>query len=75
MENINDALDYLYSFMNKKNLHKKNNNHISNVENILNILGYKQNFKIIHITGTKGKGSATLSLAQLQAQKEKALLL
>lgn len=65
MENINDALDYLYSFMNKKNLHKKNNNHISNVENILNILGYKQNFKIIHITGTKGKGSTTLSLAHM----------
>ncbi len=65
MENINDALDYLYSFMNEKNLHKKNNNHISNVENILNILGYKQNFKIIHITGTKGKGSTTLSLAHM----------
>lgn len=65
MENINDALDYLYSFMNKKNLHKKNNNHISNVEHILNILGYKQNFKVIHITGTKGKGSTTLSLAHM----------
>ena len=61
MENINDALD----FMNKKNLHKKTNSHISNVEHILNILGYKQNFKVIHITGTKGKGSTTLSLAHM----------
>ena len=56
MENINDALE---------NLHKKTNSHISNVEHILNILGYKQNFKVIHITGTKGKGSTTLSLAHM----------
>ena len=32
---------------------------------ILNILGYKQTFKIIHITGTKGKGSTTLVLSNM----------
>ena len=28
MNNINEALDYIYSFMGKKTLHKKNLNHI-----------------------------------------------
>lgn len=68
MNNINEALNYIYSFMgkkNSKNLHKNNFNHINNVKEILNILGYKQNFKIIHITGTKGKGSTTLVLSNM----------
>ena len=50
---------------NSKNLHKNNFNHINNVKEILNILGYKQTFKIIHITGTKGKGSTTLVLSNM----------
>ena len=49
----------------KKNLHKNSFNHINNVKEILNILGYKQTFKIIHITGTKGKGSTTLVLSNM----------
>lgn len=68
MNNINEALNYIYSFMgkkNSKNLHKNNFNHINNVKEILNILGYKQTFKIIHITGTKGKGSTTLVLSNM----------
>lgn len=65
MNNINEALNYIYSFMGKKNLHKNSFNHINNVKEILNILGYKQNFKIIHITGTKGKGSTTLVLSNM----------
>ena len=65
MNNINEALNYIYSFMGKKNLHKNSFNHINNVKEILNILGYKQTFKIIHITGTKGKGSATLVLSNM----------
>lgn len=65
MNNINEALNYIYSFMSKKNLHKNSFNHINNVKEILNILGYKQTFKIIHITGTKGKGSTTLVLSNM----------
>ena len=68
MNNINEALNYIYSFMgkkNSKNLHKNNFNHIDTVKEILNILGYKQTFKIIHITGTKGKGSTTLVLSNM----------
>lgn len=68
MNNINESLNYIYSFMgkkNSKNLHKNNFNHINNVKEILNILEYKQTFKIIHITGTKGKGSTTLVLSNM----------
>ena len=65
MNNINEALNYIYSFMGKENLHKNSFNHINNVKEILNILGYKQTFKIIHITGTKGKGSTTLVLSNM----------
>lgn len=68
MNNINEALNYIYSFMgkkNSKNLHKNNFNHINIVKEILNILKYKQIFKVIHITGTKGKGSTTLVLSNM----------
>ena len=65
MNNINEALNYIYSFMGKKNLHKNSFNHINNVKKILNILKYKQTFKVIHITGTKGKGSTTLVLSNM----------
>lgn len=65
MNNINEALNYIYSFMGKKNLHKNSFNHINNVKEILNILKYKQTFKVIHITGTKGKGSTTLVLSNM----------
>lgn len=65
MNNINEALNYIYSFIGKKNLHKNSFNHINNVKEILNILGYKQTFKVIHITGTKGKGSTTLVLSNM----------
>ncbi len=65
MNNIKDALNYIYSFMGKKNLHKNNLNHINTVKEILNILKYKQTFKVIHITGTKGKGSTTLVLSNM----------
>lgn len=68
MNNTNEALNYIYSFMgkkNSKNLHKNNFNHINIVKEILNILEYKQTFKIIHITGTKGKGSTTLVLSNM----------
>lgn len=65
MENFNETLDYIYSFMGKKTLHKKNLNHINNVKEILKVLGYKQTFKVIHITGTKGKGSTTLTLSKI----------
>ncbi|ELV06174.1 folylpolyglutamate synthase [Brachyspira hampsonii 30599] len=62
---MNEALDYIYSFMGKKTLHKNSFNHINNVKSILKILGYKQIFKVIHVTGTKGKGSTTLVLSKM----------
>lgn len=65
MNDIKDALNYIYSFMGKKNLHKNNFNHINTVQEILNILKYKQTFKVVHITGTKGKGSTTLVLSNM----------
>ncbi len=65
INNIKDALDYIYSFMGKKNLHKNNLNHINTVKEILSILKYKQTFKVIHITGTKGKGSTALVLSNM----------
>lgn len=65
MNNMNEALDYIYSFMGKKTLHKNSFNHMNNVKGILKILGYKQIFKVIHITGTKGKGSTTLTLSKM----------
>ncbi|WP_297246837.1 Mur ligase family protein [uncultured Brachyspira sp.] len=65
MNNMNEALDYIYSFMGKKTLHKNSFNHMNNVKGILKILGYKQIFKVVHITGTKGKGSTTLVLSKM----------
>ena len=65
MNNMNEALDYIYSFMGKKTLHKNSFNHMNNVKGILKILGYKQIFKVAHITGTKGKGSTTLVLSKM----------
>ena len=65
MNNMNEALDYIYLFMGKKTLHKNSFNHMNNVKGILKILGYKQIFKVIHITGTKGKGSTTLVLSKM----------
>ena len=38
---------------------------MNNVKGILKILGYKQIFKVVHITGTKGKGSTTLVLSKM----------
>ncbi|WP_295161976.1 Mur ligase family protein [uncultured Brachyspira sp.] len=65
MNNIKEAKNYIYSFMGKKTLNKNNFNHINNVKEILKILGYNQTFKVIHITGTKGKGSTALTLSKM----------
>lgn len=66
---FDEALDYIYSFINLKKLksgvYKRSNAHISNTKKILDALGYKQTFKVIHIAGTKGKGSTTLSLSKM----------
>ena len=35
INNINEAINYIYSFMGKKTIHKNNLNHISNVKGIL----------------------------------------
>lgn len=66
----NEALEYIYSFMKKDSLHKKSTDHLKNTKSILQLMGYEQNFKIIHITGTKGKGSTTLSLAKMLETSE-----
>lgn len=64
-----DCIDYIYSFINKdsnkKKLNTGSNAHLNNTIFLLEKLGYKQTFKVIHITGTKGKGSTTLSLARM----------
>lgn len=60
-----EAIEYIYSFMKKNILHKKTYDHLQNTKDILNLLRYEQNFRVIHITGTKGKGSTALSLSKM----------
>ncbi|HOJ63571.1 MAG TPA: Mur ligase family protein [Spirochaetota bacterium] len=67
-DNIKDALDYLYSFVNlEQDLTKKSNRY--SLDSVLNIIGYFNNphngKKIIHIAGTKGKGSVSLFISKM----------
>jgi len=64
-----ETLIYIYSLIDtgkhKKEIYKKRISGVSKVDDILKKLGYKQTFKIVHIAGTKGKGSTTLSLSSM----------
>lgn len=65
--NIKDALDYVYSFINLEKDSTQNDKY--SLDNILNIIKYfnnpHHNKKIIHIAGTKGKGSVTLLISKM----------
>lgn len=67
--NYRETLIYIYSLINtekhKKDVYKKRATDISKVACILKKIGYKQTFKIVHIAGTKGKGSTTLALSMM----------
>ncbi len=70
IKTINQALDYIYSFINLEN--KEENKYsiqeysLENIKKILNILNNPQNNKkIIHVAGTKGKGSVSMMISGL----------
>lgn len=70
LNTIKETLDYIYSFVNlESNLTKKYLDKEYSLDNIVNILHYFNNpqndKKIIHIAGTKGKGSTTLMISKL----------
>jgi dihydrofolate synthase / folylpolyglutamate synthase len=70
---IDQALDYIYSFINlEKSIEKKNVQKEYSLENIKYILKFfnnpQNNMKIIHIAGTKGKGSTTYFVSYLLKQ-------
>ncbi len=67
--NYSEILIYIYSLINikkhEKETYRKREINVSKTAYILEELEYKQTFKIIHIAGTKGKGSTTLSLSSM----------
>ena len=70
IKTISDCYDYIYSFINlENNLDNriiKNEYNLNNIRELLNIFDNPQkNFKIIHIAGTKGKGSVVYFISQL----------
>ncbi|OHD27956.1 MAG: hypothetical protein A2086_07525 [Spirochaetes bacterium GWD1_27_9] len=72
-KNIDEALDYIYSFINlENNLQKKYIDKEYSLDNVINILNYfdnpHKNKKIIHIAGTKGKGSTSIFTSYLLMQ-------
>lgn len=58
--NINDVYDYLYN--QRKTSKRENLNRIKNAYKLLNL---DMNYKIIHITGTNGKGSVAVTLKNI----------
>jgi dihydrofolate synthase / folylpolyglutamate synthase len=67
---IDQALDYIYSFVNlEKSFNREKNKNEYSLDNIRSVLGYFGNpqngRKIIHIAGTKGKGSTTNFISYL----------
>ena len=70
MKDINSALDYLYSFINyEKDSNYKYNNLYYNLErtkSFFKTLGNPQkDLKIIHVAGTKGKGSVCMIINRI----------
>ncbi len=61
--NYYQSLEYIYSY--KTGVYKRSDEILLNTQLILEKLGYKQTFKVIHIAGTKGKGSTTLVLSKM----------
>ncbi|MCG8571142.1 MAG: hypothetical protein MJB14_13495 [Spirochaetes bacterium] len=72
-QTVDSALDYIYSFINLennlKNRYIKKEYSLDNIRKILKFLGNpEKNKKIIHIAGTKGKGSTSLFITRLLNQ-------
>ena len=70
MTNIDQALDYIYSFINlEKSEDKYNKDNIYSLDKIKILLkkfnSPEKDQKIIHIAGTKGKGSTAILLSKL----------
>ena len=70
MKNMNSALDYLYSFINyEKDSYYQYNSIYYNLERTKSLLKYlgtpEKSLKIIHIAGTKGKGSVCMIINRL----------
>lgn len=66
-QNIEDTLDYIYSFTNlEKSGTSTSCYSLDNIKNILKCLGNPHSrLKCIHIAGTKGKGSTSLFITRL----------
>lgn len=69
INNIDDAYNYIYSFINIENkIDKKYLDKEYSLDNIKNIIQYfnidTESFKIYHVAGTKGKGSVTYFISQ-----------
>lgn len=69
-KDINEVLDYIYSFVNLENRIEKrfiNNEYsLDNVIRLFELFGNpERGRKIIHIAGTKGKGSSTLMISAM----------
>ena len=66
-QNIEDALDYIYSFTNlEKSGTSASCYSLDNIQNILECMGNPhKGLKFIHIAGTKGKGSTSLFITRL----------
>lgn len=67
--NIDQAIDYIYSFINLEVSEKKYKTNTYSLENIKKLITLFNidilKFKIIHVAGTKGKGSTTLFITYL----------
>ena len=66
-QNIEDTLDYIYSFTNLEKAGTSTSCYsLDNIRNILECLGNPHSrLKCIHIAGTKGKGSTSLFITRL----------
>ncbi len=65
-----DCIKYIYSFINVQNTQgdtpeERLATNLIRTQTILDAMGYKQTFKVAHITGTKGKGSTTFILSKM----------
>ncbi len=70
MKTIDEALDYLYSFINyETNNRYKYNSFYYNVERTISLLekigNPQKDLRFIHVAGTKGKGSVCMILAKI----------
>lgn len=70
MENYQEAIDYIYSFVNYSMTHQENldpsNFDLTRMHKFAELLGNPQNdFPVVHIAGSKGKGSVSAFCASI----------